>query len=198
VSRDPARRGQNPDRRRVPARTRSRGPLRVPAEIRGSRLPARRYMPHRRKCAATCSGLSSRTAKPFRRCRCDSGARKFRDLLSRPRCRRGCVRVRNPEWPIRPAPNTGVGIRNARFDRSEKSSWAMVQPRASCRPVMTNRLCTPPSGDPPGRRMTGLPARARQRRGTRESDCARPACLRPRSMDLWRDCSRPPKVVNDN
>jgi hypothetical protein len=63
---------------------------------------------------------------------------------------------------IRPAPKTGVGMRKITLGLPllpvtgspfrPKSGWAMLQPAASFRPVITNRLCTPPSGVPSGLR----------------------------------------------
>src|SRR5215475_14515984 len=57
-----------------------------------------------------------------------------------------------------PAPKRGVGIRKIMFEfppwpvrgfpAGRKSGWAMLQPGASVRPVMTNRLCTSPSLTP--------------------------------------------------
>ena len=62
-----------------------------------------------------------------------------------------------------PAPNTGVGMRKIMlrlppwpvigFPAGRKFGWAMLQPAASVRPVMTKRLCTPPSGVPFGFRL---------------------------------------------
>ena len=49
---------------------------------------------------------------------------------------------------IKPAPNTGVGIRKITFFRAAsrlKSGWARTQPAASVRPAMVNRSWTPPS-----------------------------------------------------
>ena len=39
---------------------------------------------------------------------------------------------------IRPAPNSGVGMRNARLEVLEKSSCRILQPGASDRPAMVN------------------------------------------------------------
>src|SRR6516225_6733049 len=62
-----------------------------------------------------------------------------------------------------PAPNTGVGMRKMMlrfppwpvigFPAGPKFGWAMLQPAASARPVMTKRLCTAPSGVPSGFRL---------------------------------------------
>ena len=62
-----------------------------------------------------------------------------------------------------PAPKTGVGMRKMMFgfppwpDRGfpagRKLGWAMAQPAASLRPVMTKRLCTSPSPVPFGFRL---------------------------------------------
>src|SRR5215469_4538423 len=59
---------------------------------------------------------------------------------------------------IRPAPKTGVGILKIMFGfppwpvrgfpAGRKSNWAMLQPGASLRPVITKRVCTLPSGTP--------------------------------------------------
>src|ERR1700723_891144 len=59
-----------------------------------------------------------------------------------------------------PAPNTGVGMRKMifglpfwpvnGFPAGRKFGWAMLQPAASPRPVMTNRSCTAPSLVPSG------------------------------------------------
>src|SRR5713101_1541046 len=49
---------------------------------------------------------------------------------------------------IKPAPNTGVGIRKIRFLRAAsrlKSGWARTHPGASVRPAMVNRSWTPTS-----------------------------------------------------
>src|SRR3977135_2904893 len=64
---------------------------------------------------------------------------------------------------ISPAPKTGVGMRKMMFGfpplpvrgfpAGRKLGWAMLQPAASLRPVMTNRLCTPPSLVPFGLRL---------------------------------------------
>src|SRR5579864_2845767 len=53
-----------------------------------------------------------------------------------------------------PAPNAGVGMRKmmfgfppwaeSGFPAGRKLGWAMLQPAASLRPVITKRLCTPP------------------------------------------------------
>src|SRR5580704_3991337 len=62
-----------------------------------------------------------------------------------------------------PAPKTGVGMRKmmfgfppcaeSGFPAGRKSGWAMLQPGASLRPVMTKRLCTPPLLLPSGFRL---------------------------------------------
>src|SRR5579862_4881567 len=62
-----------------------------------------------------------------------------------------------------PAPKTGVGMRKmmfgfppwaeSAFPAGWKSGWAMLQPAASPRPVMTKRLWTPPSLVPFGFRL---------------------------------------------
>jgi hypothetical protein len=52
---------------------------------------------------------------------------------------------------IRPAPNTGVGVRKITllFLRCvAKSGWAMLQLAAPVRPVIVNSAATPPSGVP--------------------------------------------------
>ena len=52
---------------------------------------------------------------------------------------------------IRPAPNTGVGMRKITLRRASsapKSGCASTHPGASDRPAMVNRSCTPPSGVP--------------------------------------------------
>src|SRR5262245_12653333 len=54
---------------------------------------------------------------------------------------------------IIPAPNTGVGMRKMMFlaaTCASKSSCLMLQPVAPGAPVITNRACTPPSGEPSG------------------------------------------------
>src|SRR5436189_279431 len=62
-----------------------------------------------------------------------------------------------------PAPNTGVGMRKTMFGfpplpvsgfpAGRNLGWAILHPAASLRPVMTNRLCTPPSLVPSGLRL---------------------------------------------
>src|SRR6202049_404197 len=62
-----------------------------------------------------------------------------------------------------PAPKTGVGMRKmmfgfppwaeSGFPAGRKLGWAMSHPAASLRPVMTKRLCTPPSLVPFGLRL---------------------------------------------
>ena len=62
-----------------------------------------------------------------------------------------------------PAPKVGVGMRKMRFGfppwpeigfpAGRKLGWAMLQPAASPRPVMTKRSCTPPSLVPSGFRL---------------------------------------------
>src|SRR5713101_699520 len=62
-----------------------------------------------------------------------------------------------------PAPKTGVGMRKmmfgfpplpvSGFPAGRNFGWAMLQPAASLRPVMTNRLWTPPSLVPFGFRL---------------------------------------------
>src|ERR1700730_6787838 len=62
-----------------------------------------------------------------------------------------------------PAPKTGVGMRKmmfgfppwaeSGFPAGRKLGWAMLQPAASLRPVMTKRSCTPPSLVPFGFRL---------------------------------------------
>src|SRR2546430_16025068 len=62
-----------------------------------------------------------------------------------------------------PAPNTGVGMRKmmfglpplpvSGFPAGRNLGCAMLHPAASLRPVMTNRLCTPPSLVPFGLRL---------------------------------------------
>src|SRR3984957_20050594 len=62
-----------------------------------------------------------------------------------------------------PAPKTGVGMRKimfgfppwpvSGFPAGRKLGWAMLQPAASLRPVMTNRSCTAPSLVPFGVRL---------------------------------------------
>src|ERR1035438_3698409 len=57
-----------------------------------------------------------------------------------------------------PAPKTGVGMRKIMFafpvcpvrgfPEGRKSNWAMLQPGASLRPVITKRSCTSPSAAP--------------------------------------------------
>ena len=54
---------------------------------------------------------------------------------------------------IKPAPNTGLGIRKITLPRSSslsKFGWARLHPSAPSRPVIVNRLVTPPSGVPSG------------------------------------------------
>ena len=62
-----------------------------------------------------------------------------------------------------PAPKKGVGIRKIMFGfpplpvtgfpAGRKSGWAMLQPGASVRPVITKRSCTSPSLAPSGLRL---------------------------------------------
>src|SRR5712691_12102980 len=72
-----------------------------------------------------------------------------------------CVFARMAESGIdsmSPAPNRGVGIRKimfgfppwpvSGFPAGRKSNWAMLQPGASVRPVITKRSCTEPSLTP--------------------------------------------------
>src|SRR5436190_5077761 len=51
---------------------------------------------------------------------------------------------------ISPLPNVGVGVRKLMLAVLPKSGCTMPHDPASGRPVMTNRSCTPPSGDPSG------------------------------------------------
>src|SRR5262245_65929089 len=63
------------------------------------------------------------------------------------------ARVESLIASIIPAPNTGVGMRKMMFlaaTCASKSSCLMLQPVAPGAPVITNRACTPPSGEPSG------------------------------------------------
>src|SRR5436853_1787761 len=53
---------------------------------------------------------------------------------------------------IKPAPKIGVGIRKTMFERLVKSGCFRLHPSASDRPLMVNKACTPPSGEPSGLR----------------------------------------------
>ena len=62
-----------------------------------------------------------------------------------------CTISRSGMLSISPAPNTGVGMRNTTLlcaSSVAKSGWLTLQPGASVRPVIVNRPCTPPSGEP--------------------------------------------------